>query len=74
MQEQSEPPETTPLVSSDAKEQGQAHLELANLVGDLKKQYALRPSQGYALRDSQGNIKEPPRLQGVKRCACTLCD
>lgn len=67
MQEQTEPPESTPLVSNDGKEQGQVHLELTNLVGDLKKQYALRPSQGYALRDSQGNIKEPPRLQGVKR-------
>lgn len=67
MQEPSEPPETAPLVSNDNKEQGQVHLELTNLVGDLKKQYAMRPSQGYALRDSQGNIKEPPRLQGVKR-------
>lgn len=58
--------ETAPLVSRPDEKQNVV-TELTNMTADLKKQYAPKTSQGYALRDSQGNIKEAPKLPGVKR-------
>jgi H+-transporting ATPase len=64
-----QPGETAPLMARpDEKDQKDgATTELANLAADMRKQYAVRASQGYALRDSQGNIREAPKFPGVKK-------
>jgi len=65
--------ETAPLVSRPDETKGEqkaataSMTELTDLAANMRKQYSVQPSQGYALRDSQGNIKEAPKFPGVKR-------